>query len=576
MKIGILGNTNNYPFTLAVLLRELGQEVVVVISEKGMLHRPESRYPGFKEGYPSWINDHSDLNESHFFALSPKIGSVLDSLSDCDAFILNSYWISCLPFLNAPGIALLTGSDLSHYANVESITTRTENLDVAYRNSPEGKSNLDDLRDFIERQRQGIRQAVAVRSLPRGLVSADDLLLDEIGVPDSKRVFLQASNLDRIDYVRPPSNERLRISCGTRITWKLPVEPGRSLLDYKGSDIMIRGLGQFYRETGIKLDIHLVRKGLHIADLQAIIDEEGISDQITWSDEMPLTQLWEEFAKSDIVFDQLADSAIGMAGLDAMATGRPVIGNAQREMFEDLFGEPSPVCQARTPEEVCEQLKKLVYAPVERERAGLAGRNYMEKYFNPKRSAEKIIEILHTALTTSKGQTSHRMAHSYYLQRLNTLQQELLSTQKELLGTQQELLLHIQQARNLAQTLELQNNQNNSVPAQVLGKWITDKNNNGKNRFERLKGPFQQQDGLCWIFQFPASQVEGDSPSFPGRSKLLLYEGDQLLGPAHAEHEDIRRKGGGKYSHWESNLYFSTSDGSDPNTNGRRYTVIWP
>ena len=567
MKIGILGNTNNYPFTLAALLRELGQEVVVVISEKGRLHRPESRVPEFNEQYPSWIIDHSYLNESHFFTLSPHIGSVLDSLSDCDAFILNSYWISCSPFLNAPGIALLTGSDLSHYANFEIITTRTENLDVAYRNSPEGKSNLDGLRDFIERQRQGIRQAIAVRSLPRGLVSADDLLLDEIGVPDSKRVLLQASNLDRIDYVGPPSNERLRISCGTRLTWKTPVEPGRSSLDYKGSDIMIRGLGQFYRETGMKLDIQLVRKGLHIAELQAIIDEEGISDQIAWSDEMSLTQLWEEFAKSDIVFDQLADSAIGMAGLDAMATGRPVIGNAQREMFEDLFGEPSPICQARTPEEVCAQLKRLVYDPTERERVGLAGRSYVEKYFNPKHSAEKIIEILQTALTASKGQTSHGLAHSYYLQRLNTLQQELLSIQKE-------LLLHVQKEQNLAQTLELHKNQQNLLPAQVLGKWITNKN--GGNRFERIRGPFQQQDELCWIFQFPSSQVEGDSPSFPRRSKLLLYEEDRLLGPAHAEHEEIRRKGGGRYSHWESNLYFSTSDGSDPNTNGRRYTVIWP
>jgi glycosyltransferase involved in cell wall biosynthesis len=93
-----------------------------------------------------------------------------------------------------------------------------------------------------------------------------------------------------------------------------------------------------------------------------------------------------------------------------MATGRPVIGNARPEMFEDLFGEPSPICQAQTPEEVCAQLKRLVYDPVERERIGVAGRKYVEKYFNPKRSAEKIIEILRTALTASKGQTSHRLA----------------------------------------------------------------------------------------------------------------------------------------------------------------------
>jgi hypothetical protein len=45
----------------------------------------------------------------------------------------------------------------------------------------------------------------------------------------------------------------------------------------------------------------------------------------------------------------------------------------------------------------------------------------------------------------------------------------------------------------------------------------------------------------------------------------------QLLGPPHASHEEIRRSGGGRYSHWEGRLYFSSSDGSDPRTNGRRY-----
>ena len=55
-------------------------------------------------------------------------------------------------------------------------------------------------------------------------------------------------------------------------------------------------------------------------------------------------------------------------------------------MFEDLFGEPSPICQAKTPEEVCAQLKRLVYDPVERESVGLAGRSYVEKYFNPKKN----------------------------------------------------------------------------------------------------------------------------------------------------------------------------------------------
>jgi SAM-dependent methyltransferase len=43
-------------------------------------------------------------------------------------------------------------------------------------------------------------------------------------------------------------------------------------------------------------------------------------------------------------------------------------------------------------------------------------------------------------------------------------------------------------------------------------------------------------------------------------SPLLLYEDDIPLGPPHSLHKDIRNLGLGRFSHWNSRLYFSTSD----------------
>ena len=37
-------------------------------------------------------------------------------------------------------------------------------------------------------------------------------------------------------------------------------------------------------------------------------------------------------------------------------------------------------------------------------------------------------------------------------------------------------------------------------------------------------------------------------------------------------HADIRSLGGGRFSHWGNNLFFSASDNTDPRTNGRTYT----
>ncbi len=66
--------------------------------------------------------------------------------------------------------------------------------------------------------------------------------------------------------------------------------------------------------------------------------------------------------------------------------------------------------------------------------------------------------------------------------------------------------------------------------------------------------------------------ITGDSQSSPTSSTLKIYENGKELGPAHSSHKEIRSIGNGRFSHWENELYFSSSDNSDPRTNGRRYT----
>ena len=411
MKIGFFGNTNNYPFMLAQALREFGHEVLFVITSQELLNRPESRYPDLKEHYPDWIVDSAHLTEWDMITLSPKLAPVLEVLSNCETLVLNFTGPSLWPLLQRPAIALLTGSDLEHYANFATIEVRSGSWDPAYRASAEGQMNLNLLREFVQRQRDGIREALAVRYMPRGLVPAGDAMLDELGVPDEKRVFLPSAELELVIPTPARHNNPVRIFCATRLTWKLPIEPGRSLLDYKGSDIMIRGLGLFYRQTGVRLDIQLVRKGLHVAETEQLVVEEGLTDQVTWSDEMSLTEVWTEFARSDIVIEQLANGAIGGAGLDAMAAGRPVIGNARREMFEDYFGQHSPICQAQTAEEVCAQLKRLVSNPAKREKIGELGRRFVEEHCSPQRAAQTCLERLQPVCATDR-QTS--TGHRYY------------------------------------------------------------------------------------------------------------------------------------------------------------------
>jgi FkbM family methyltransferase len=99
----------------------------------------------------------------------------------------------------------------------------------------------------------------------------------------------------------------------------------------------------------------------------------------------------------------------------------------------------------------------------------------------------------------------------------------------------------------------------------------------GKHNIEtkQLEGPFVHHDGLCWSIGLPSLEELADDEQHPSRSSLILFEDENILQPAHALHEDIGALGKGRFSHWMSNLYFSTSDGSDPNTNGRKYIALF-
>jgi hypothetical protein len=90
-------------------------------------------------------------------------------------------------------------------------------------------------------------------------------------------------------------------------------------------------------------------------------------------------------------------------------------------------------------------------------------------------------------------------------------------------------------------------------------------------------GALVSDSGFAWAatkkFGTPA-----DTRNAPSRSTLRLFENDVPLGPAHSSHDDIRNIGQGRFSHWASTsssnekLRFSSSDNSDPRSNGRRYT----
>jgi hypothetical protein len=95
-----------------------------------------------------------------------------------------------------------------------------------------------------------------------------------------------------------------------------------------------------------------------------------------------------------------------------------------------------------------------------------------------------------------------------------------------------------------------------------------------QGRIIALSKPFQKWGGFSYFASAPDLIDLSDSAETPSRSSLLVCENNRVLGPPHSQHADVATIGHGKFSHWGAGFIFSSTDGSDPNVNGREYWAV--
>lgn len=127
----------------------------------------------------------------------------------------------------------------------------------------------------------------------------------------------------------------------------------------KGTEFIIDAVDQLKSE-GLKVNLILLEK-VQNSEVRRIMLEEA-----------------------DILAEQVIFPGYALSGIEAMASGLPVLTNLDYEEYQKLFRRfsylrESPVF-ATTPETIKEDLRLLVRNPKLREELGRAGRKYVEKY----------------------------------------------------------------------------------------------------------------------------------------------------------------------------------------------------
>lgn len=384
---------NNYPFMLARTMKNMGYDVTFIISypQENKLCRPEYRYEDIQYPYPSWIKEVT----SSFTAIQSLFPSIyqkdaISILNKSDIVILNDRGHSLRPYLRKEilSISLLTGSDIEVLANYKTIYYKKK-----YSTIKNIKIFILNIKNIFY-QRKGIAQAYAVNYFAEGIHPEGDTILEQIRDKNKIRFNFMMSEIEAIEYSEQPDNDVLRIFNATRFVWSEPFPDGINSWENKRNDIMLKGIAKFYKKTGISLDIHFVEKGHSVNETKELLKELGISHLVTWHETMTQKEVIEQYKKCNILFEQFGSDVIGMAGLDAMASGRIVIANARPEIFEPIIKEKTPVCHATDENEVSYWLEKLVNDKDLRAQISIDSRKYVEKHFSTENAVKKIMASL--------------------------------------------------------------------------------------------------------------------------------------------------------------------------------------
>lgn len=113
--------------------------------------------------------------------------------------------------------------------------------------------------------------------------------------------------------------------------------------------------------------------------------------------DMSRDKVLEIMQKADIFLDQIICGGYGMAATEAMAFGKPVMCYIMPQVFEAGLPKEFPAVNTN-PDNLKEQLIKLITNPQLRNDVGKQSRSYAEKYFDAGKIAIQLIGIYKSAL----------------------------------------------------------------------------------------------------------------------------------------------------------------------------------
>jgi hypothetical protein len=181
---------------------------------------------------------------------------------------------------------------------------------------------------------------------------------------------------------RPPASP-VTFFTPTRQHW-VDQDPGWA----KGNDRVFRAL-RIVKDTGKSCKVVAIAWGRDLEASCKLVEELGVADMVEWIPKLNKRQLWRTYLESHAVFDQFLCPALGGVTFEALMLGRRVITAIDEPVMTEFFGDPPPLYNCSTAEDIAAAMLKVIADPMDKAGDGDRNRGWMER----RHSASTIVRL---------------------------------------------------------------------------------------------------------------------------------------------------------------------------------------
>ena len=169
--------------------------------------------------------------------------------------------------------------------------------------------------------------------------------------------------------------------------------PSRHNWALKGNDLLIRAFARLRKEVGRRAILILSDWGQEVDRSRALIGALELEPFVIWTLPLNKMKLIGYYNAADVVLDQFTLGVFGTVTPEAMACGKPVVLNFNRQVHEWCFPEMPPVLGARTEHEIFERMVEVSEDRGYAAAVGQASREWVVKHHGWELVADRQVSV---------------------------------------------------------------------------------------------------------------------------------------------------------------------------------------